>query len=263
MTDELRRQVDLLAEEYLRLGQAQVRARRHRIEWDEVSYALDRLRQADEVLTFLRRSGRDPYTTLRDVNGVLSDAEAGLSGVRRVLDETGAAELLDDHLDTLMRALSAEALPGWEANLLDAWGFPDLARTIGARADLLGDEWRNDTASGVTVAREYQRAPVSQAMKAAEERIEKHRSERSASEGDAEVSPSSSGSGEPPKKQRRWWKGLGQVVQGAAIAGADIGLALGVLHIPIPQGGETYGVVMSVTAGVGTVMNGVGDLWGE
>lgn len=30
------------------------------MEWDEVSYALNRLRQADEVLDFLRRSGRDP-----------------------------------------------------------------------------------------------------------------------------------------------------------------------------------------------------------
>jgi hypothetical protein len=263
MNDSLRQQVELLAEEYVRLARAQVRAKRHGLEWDEVSYAFDRLRQADEVLDFLRRSGRDPYTTLRDVDGVLSDAEAGLSGVQRVLDERGAAELLDDHLDTLMRALSAEALPGWEADLLDAWGFPDLARTIGARADLLGDEWRNGTASGVTVAREYQRAPVSKAMKAAEERIEKHRTEWKASEGDADVPTSSLGSGEPPKKQRRWWKGLGQVFQGAAIAGADIGLALGVLHIPVPQSGETYGVVMSVTMGAGTVMNGVGDLWGR
>jgi hypothetical protein len=263
MSDSLRQQVELLADEYVRLARAQVRAKRRHLEWDEVSYALDRLRQADEVLNFLRGSGRDPYTTLRDVDGVLGDAEAGLGAVLRVLDETGFSELLDDHLDTLMRALSAEALPGWKADLLDAWGFPDLARTIRARADLLGEEWRNGTASGVTVAREYQRAPVSQAMKAAEERIEKHRTERQAFADEAEVPPASSGSGEPPKKQRRWWKGLGQVVQGAAIAGADIGLALGVLHIPAPKDGETYGVVMSVTMGAGTVMNGVGDLWGE
>jgi hypothetical protein len=263
MSDELRRQVDLLAEEYLRLGQAQLRAKRHRIEWDEVSYALDRLRQADEVLNFLRRSGRDPYATLRNVDEVLGDAESGLKGVQHVLDETGAEELLNDHLDILMRALSAEALPGWEADVLDAWGFPDLARTIGARADLLGDEWRNGTASGVPVAGEFKRDPVTRAMEAAGENIGKHRSERRESEGDAEVPPASSGSGEPPKKQRRWWKGLGQIVQGAAIAGADIGLAVGVLHIPVPKEGETYGVVMSVTTGVGTVMNGVGDLRGE
>jgi hypothetical protein len=234
------------------------------MEWDEVSYALDRLRAADEVLDFLRRSARDPYTTLRDVDGVLGDAESGLSGVRRVLDETRFSELLDDHLDTLMRALSAEALPGWEAEVLDALGFPDLARTIEARTDLLGAEWRDGTARGAQVAREYQRAPASQAMKAAEQSIEKHRAERRAFAEDAKDAPaSSSGQDGPPEKHRRWWKGLGQIVQGAAIAGADIGVAIGVLHVPIPDGGETYGVVMSVVAGVGTVMNGVGDLSGE
>ena len=100
-------------------------------------------------------------------------------------------------------------------------------------------------------------------MKAAEENIEKHRAERRAFAESTGEPSAREGPDEAPKKQRRWWKGLGQIVQGAAISGADIGLALGVLHIPIPKGGETYGVVMSVTAGVGTVMNGVGDLWGE
>jgi hypothetical protein len=263
MSDKRRRQVEFLAEEYLRLARAQWRSRRHHLEWDDVSYALDHLRQADEVLDFLRRSGRDPYATLRDVDGVLGDAESGLSALRRVFDETRFSELLDDHLDTLMRALSAEALPGCEADLLDALGFPNLARTVKARADLLGAEWRNGTARGAIVAGEYRRAPVSQAMKTAEESIEKHRSERRAYAKDAEQTSADRGQDGAPEKQRRWWKGLGQIVQGSAIAGADIGLAIGVLHIPIPDGGETYGVVMSVTAGAGTVMNGVGDLWGE
>jgi hypothetical protein len=231
------------------------------LEWDEVSYALDRLRQADEVLDFLRRNARDPYATLRNVDGVLGDAESGLGALRRALDETRFSELLDDHLDTLMRALAADALPGCEAELLDALGFPNLASTIEARADLLGAEWRNGTARGAVVAAEYRRAPVSQAMKMAEESVKQHRAERQSHAENARET--SDVQGKPPEKQRRWWKGLGQIVQGAAIAGADIGLAIGVLHVPIPAGGETYGVVMSVTAGAGTIMNGVGDLWGE
>jgi hypothetical protein len=183
--------------------------------------------------------------------------------VRRVLDETRFSDLLDDHLDTLMRALSAKALPGCEADLLDALGFPDLARTIEARADLLGAEWRNGSARGAVVAREYRQAPVSQAMTMAAESIEKHRAERREHAKDAQPTSAGLTQDRAPEKQRRWWKGLGQIVKGAAIAGADIGLAIGVLHVPIPAGGETYGVVMSVTAGAGTVMNGVGDLWGE
>jgi hypothetical protein len=160
--------------------------------------------------------------------------------------------------------VNAEALPGCEADLLDALGFPNLARTIKARADLLGAEWRNGTARGAIVAGEHHQGPVSQAMKTAKESIEKHRAERRAYANDAEqTSAGGRGQDGAPEKQRRWWKGLGQIVQGAAIAGADIGLAIGVLHIPIPDGGEAYGVVMSVTVGAGTVMNGVGDLWGE
>ena len=255
-----RKQVEFLAEEYLRLARAHGRLRRHHMECDEVSYALDHLRQADEVLDFLNRSGRDPYTTLRDVNELLRHAGSGLSAFETLLGDTGFSELLDDHLDTLMRALSAEALPGGEAELLDALGFPNLARTIQARTDLLGAEWRNGSARGGPVAHEYRRAPVSQGLKFARDSIEKHRAERERhDENDGETqSPTKA-----PEKQRRWWKVLGQIVQGAAIAGADIGLAIGVLHVPIPAGGETFGVVMSVTAGAGTVMNGVGDLWGE
>ncbi len=96
------------------------------------------------------------------------------------------------------------------------------------------------------MAREYRRAPVSQAMKTAEESIEKHRAERRAYSDDAEQASAGDVQDGAPETQRRWWKGLGQIVQGAATAGADIGLAIVVLHFPIPKGGETYGVVMSV-----------------
>jgi hypothetical protein len=51
-----------------------------------------------------------------------------------------------------MQALSAEALPGCEADLLDALGFPDLARTIEGRVNLLGAEWRSGTARGIGLA---------------------------------------------------------------------------------------------------------------
>jgi hypothetical protein len=100
-------------------------------------------------------------------------------------------------------------------------------------------------------------------MKMAAQSIEKHRAERREHAKDAPPTSAAPAQDRAPEKQRRWWKGLGQIVQGAAIAGADIGLAVGVLHIPAPKEGDTYGVVMSITAGVGTVMNGVGDLWGE
>lgn len=62
---------------------------------------------------------------------------------------------------------------------------------------------------------------------------------------------------------KRWFKGLGQILQGAAISIANIGLAAGWLRFPVSPETQTYGAFVSVTTGVGLVLNGVGDLRGE
>lgn len=67
----------------------------------------------------------------------------------------------------------------------------------------------------------------------------------------------------PERKQPRIFKGLGQIVQGAAMTVADVGLAVGAFHFPVSPETQSWGALASVTAGVGTVMNGVGDLRGE
>lgn len=250
-----RKRVKFLAGQYL----SPVRRThlRHRLDWDELEYALDRLRAADEVLQFLNDNRRDPYATLREPERTLSDAQVGLAALRAVMEKTGFLELLDDHLDTLMRSLSADGLPEQEADLLRALGFPRIADSVEGRADLLGHEWRNGNARGLTVLGELRRAPVTGALDQVIAEVERHAKERHGHRGLADNQEDS------PKRKRRWWKGLGQVVQGGAIAGADVGLAVGILHVPVPDGDTTYGVIMSVTAGAGTIMNGVGDLWGE
>ena len=44
---------------------------------------------------------------------------------------------------------------------------------------------------------------------------------------------------------------------------ADIALAAGALKFDVPDETRTWGTLVSVTAGVGTMMNGAGDLRGE
>ena len=71
------------------------------------------------------------------------------------------------------------------------------------------------------------------------------------------------GDTEPPKKSRRWFKGLGQIAQGAALSIADVALAVGALHFPVSPETQTWGAVASVATGVGTIFSGMGDLRSE
>ncbi len=255
------RDLKFLVEEYVQRG---LWVGRHHPMDDgfyDIRHGADRLRVADETLRFLRKGRRDPYQTLRDVPDLLDDSVSGLRRTKEALAESGYQELLDDHMDTLMSAVASENLPPEEEQALLALGFVELARTYPEVVDLVGQEWRNGSAKGLEVHREFRREPASAAIDTAIERIQQHASElREAGQRErdgVEQTP------EVPRKKRKWWKGVGQIVQGASLAITDVGLAVGALKFPVSPETQTYGAVVSVSAGVGTIMNGVGDLWGE
>lgn len=259
-----RQRIEFLAMEHLR--RRHFTTKRHPMGdgFHEFMYALDRLQQANEVLEFVRETRRDPYGTFSNIIQVLDDAREGIVYARRVLDETGFLELLDEHFDTLMAGLDPDGLPANESDILDMLGFPHLAATIRDETDLLASEWRNGTASGLQVAREFRQRPASGALDYAIEQIGRHRNElREVAQEHYEGSQTNQPVLERPARRRRWWKGLGQIVEGTAIAVADAGLAIGAFEFPVDAATRTYGAVISVTAGIGKVANGVGDLWGE
>ena len=66
-----------------------------------------------------------------------------------------------------------------------------------------------------------------------------------------------------PMKSRRWFKGLGQIGQEAALSIANVALAVGVIRFPVSPETQTWGALASVATGIGTVLNGVGDLLNE
>jgi hypothetical protein len=68
---------------------------------------------------------------------------------------------------------------------------------------------------------------------------------------------------ETPKKSRRWFKGLGQIAQGAAFSIANVALAMGALQFQVSPETQTWGAIASVTTGIGTVLSGIGDLRNE
>jgi hypothetical protein len=68
---------------------------------------------------------------------------------------------------------------------------------------------------------------------------------------------------EVPKKSCRWFKGVGQIAQGSALSIAHVALAIGVLKLPVSAETQTCGAIASETKGIGTILNGVGDLRNE
>lgn len=65
------------------------------------------------------------------------------------------------------------------------------------------------------------------------------------------------------RPKRRWFKGLGKVAQGSALTLADVGLAAGVLVLPVDPATQTWGAIVSSVTGVGTALDGLGELRGE
>lgn len=260
-----RRRIEHLAKEYSR--PYKTLHKRHPMDggFYEIHYGIERLQRADEVLVFLRQTGRDPDETLRDIDALLSDIRSGLVSTREILTESGFLELIDDHFDTLMQGVSGETLPPDEAETLDAMGFPHLAAIVREHFDVVGHEWRSETAVGVPVAREYRSKPGSGSLGAAIDGVERYQQERRQAaelQGSTE-STQGRGNDQSPKRSRRWWKGIGQVIQGASIAVVDVGMAVGAFKFPVSPETQTYGAIVSICGGFGTMMNGVGDLWGE
>jgi hypothetical protein len=266
-TETTRRQLSALADEYLHVLPR--RGRRRDPFYDDfypLESALERLRHTYEITEFLRTSRRDPYVTFRDTDQILSDAWGGLVNTREVLNKSGALALFDDHLEFVMRRLDRVSLPRDEVDLLTALGFSRLASDVPDVVAINAAEWRIGSAPGQSLAREYRQRPATMIINLAITRVEQHQSERRETlqqDGDGDGGAKGPPPDRGPRKERRWWKGLGKIVEGAALATADVGLALGAFKIPAHGQAEFAGVVVSIGGGIGRIMSGIGDLSGE
>ncbi|MHB8465602.1 MAG: hypothetical protein ACYDH6_23495 [Acidimicrobiales bacterium] len=261
-----RRRIEHLGREYVHPHPWS--GRRHPMEdgFYEWRYALDRLRRADEVIEFLDRSDRDPYTTIVTIDQTLDDAHEGLIRAKSELQAAGFLAILDDHIDTIMRGLDPAGLPEEEADVLEMLGFRHLAATVRDETDVVGEEWRNGSSKALAIVGEYRQSPASSSLDSAIHHVHEHRHARREAarrEQEAESAGQPTTDMPEPRKSRRWWKGLGQIIEGASLATIDAGLAIGALKFPVSPDTRTYGSVISVGAGFGKIMSGVGDLWGE
>jgi hypothetical protein len=258
MTDEeYRAFLTVLFRRHVQPRLPRVRRRFHHHMMEEWQYHLDQAERSARVLRYIENyceDGDDVYGTftLDRLASAVHETRYGLEFSNRAVDESGLLDAYELHVGEILSGLQPHHLPEIEKDVLRDMGSPDpeaeLAELVfRARAD------RNRSAAmrqEVSV-RQQLRNIEEQVAKAGQEFDELRKSQ-------AEPEPK-----EFPKKSRRWFKGLGQIGQGAALSIANVALAVGAIHFPVSLETQTWGVVASVATGIGTVLGGVGDLKNE
>jgi hypothetical protein len=243
--------------------------RRHPLEWgEEFEYPLSRVAEADLTLRLIAATP-DVYATFRPhaLERVIRDASTGIGANTRMLRELGFAETIDSEFAMLAQGMRPEHLPAEEAALLRRYGFPEVAENLPGMLYVVREHAR------ASVGR-YQELPPTQEMHNLEERLDQAAQDhRRLAEIEEELTVlkraqewnTSSGQrlndeAESTRKPRRWWKGIGQIVQGVGISLGDAAVAVGFGTAGVAP---AWGALISVTVGVGTIMGGIGDLRDE
>lgn len=235
-----------------------IRDRLHRIErhWDGPMghhmwhYEIDRLRRAMHVIRYIQSHCDDTddiYSTFQTerLSRVVDEVRDGVRRSDHLAEEAGFLDAIEGHYPEIVAGMKLEHFPEADLVLLRDLGSDDPKRDIQAVIHIL-----------------KARQPPPQFRDQPSIRTELSQGEEQLSSAVAEMQAGKD-KPETTKKSRRWFKGLGQVAQGAALSLADIGLAVGVLQFPVSPETQTWGSLISTTTGVGMIMTGVGELRAE
>ncbi|HYV07306.1 MAG TPA: hypothetical protein VFB82_22110 [Blastocatellia bacterium] len=256
---EYREFLSFLFERYVRPRLARVRDRhRHHFE-DDFSYHLDQAVRSAQILRFIESycsDAEDAYRTFRleRLKSAVSETRYSLEFSNRLVDEAGFLDACESHTREIADGLEANQLPGADKDVLREMGSinPEVElRSLVYRAKLLME--RSD--------RQSREVGLRQELRYAEERLKEADAEfqrHVTAQGHGEETPE-----EVLKKSRRWFKGLGQISQGAALSIANVALAIGTLKLPVSPETQTWGAMASVATGIGTILSGIGDLRNE
>lgn len=219
---------------------------------DEYEYHLRQLADAMRLIRAIRIGVDSHDLTDGFVADRIGNAAAALDFNNRELERSDVSAVLDSYFDRIGAGLSADNLPSDEVDLLRARGFDEVADHLNgfvfaarAEAERRATWGRGDSRPSAEL--NWTADALRETARAYHDRARLQPDQTSTSE----------------RKERRWFKGFGQIVQGAAMSLADIGLAAGCFHFPVSPETQTWGALTSITAGVGTILNGSGDLRGE
>ncbi len=223
---------------------------------DEFGWYLEGLNQAMAVINFIERfcSTREDVHKIFTRRALAESAEAvgfGVGATRRWADEAGFLAVIDSHIEEILDGMRMEHFPPEDREAL---------RDLGSR------EPEQDLA-GLVYLKTRKRDLVNRTREALiSTQLEQIAQRVSAGAQQLKEEPPSAQSNRPVEAEapgRRWFKGLGQICQGAALAIADISLAVGALALPVSPETSSWGAIVSTTSGVGLMLGGVGGLRNE
>jgi hypothetical protein len=256
MTDEeYRAFLNVLFEHYVRPRLPRSRRRHHHHMMEEWAYHLDEAQKAARIARFIESQCSDDGEiyrtfTMQRLRDAISETQYSLAFARNEMTEDGFLDAFEEHAPEILDGLAPHHLPVVDRQVMEDTGSSnpdaDLAALV-FRAKRLRHR----------MERSSQDISIRRTLKDTEDRLGKAREEFE------ELRKNTTDAPKEPPRTRRWFKGLGQIAQGAALSIANAALALGILKFPVSPETQTWGAVASVTTGIGTIISGVGDLRGE
>lgn len=246
-----------LFERYVRPQLARVRDRHmHHGEW-EFFYYLNGAVRAARMVRFLEadcRFAEDIYRTftLERIEAAVSGTASCVEFSNNLTDAAGFLDAIDLHLSEIAGGLSASNLPEADENVLREMGSVDPKAALRglvyrAKRWMEGRD-RQGRDTGLRQELQYAEAKLKKEAADFQERIKAKKEQPSP---------------EIPKKGRPWFKGIGQISEGAALSIANLTLATGTLQLPVSPETQTWGSITSVSVGLSTVLSGIGELRNE
>jgi hypothetical protein len=220
--------------------------------WD---YEMIRLKKALGLINYINdhcEDSSDIYATftLWGLRKTIIKIKEGVQRNYRIAEESGFLDALDLYYDEIIEGLAVELFPESEYDLLREFGSKDPRSEIQGIIYLLKTKKRRGYYLNDNVSISKGLKDIIEKLSKIEEQFKEQEEEGNSEE-------------KPPKKSRRWFKGLGHIGRGAALSIGDIALAIGVLHLPVSPETQTWGSLVSATTGVGMIFNGIGELRNE
>jgi hypothetical protein len=221
-------------------------------EYDELLWEIDRLAQTMQALRFMNRS----FSTNDDLSRYFRPAlfsrirdgsTSGLSWTTRLLGDDGAIDGIQENFEDIVEGMSLEYFPEADTDILARSGSSDPRAEL--NAIIYKIKMRRTQLK--EAAREV---PFRERINQGSQRITAEL-ERVATDGDENQ--------EQRPVTRRLFKGLAGVVQGSLLTLVNVAVVSSIWAVPVTEDTKAVGSVMSITTGIGCILNGIGEFRGE
>lgn len=178
-----------------------------------------------------------------------------VESVRRALriandmaEEVGMIDVVEDFHELIIEGMQIEDIPRHDIEALEQLGERS------PKGALLAAFWKVKQRKSLS-GQDYNENDIISRLRRLEQKLAEFEKRKKM--------PRESSTDDVRKPRRRWFKGLGKVAQGTALTLADVGLAAGVLVLPVDPATQTWGAIVSSITGIGTALDGSGELRGE